>query len=557
MLGRATGPSAFLAAVAALSSCTCPGRQAGPPPERFVPAAVELALVVPEAGRAARELAALHAAVAGFPGGAELVQSRGTLAAQLGFDPLDPKALRDAGIEPRRGAAIASYPLPGRGAADPARLLVLPVGDAAKLDALFARIARDRLGAVQRASETRGTVSITTFATAPGATPALAYAVVERTALLAAGPLAAEVVAGAAARPPPESLAEAAPWKTARRALGDRYAAILFVPPGSRRLAGEWALKDGVALATSGGAEGVRLGAAVLLGDREASFRALAANGAAAGLVARLDPRAPLAGRFDGDFSALGRKLLPLLPARERARLAARGIDPQHDVLDLLAPGAAIALSLPPSLDLAAVSEEAVRADPLLVGHFEAVLPVRDAAAAAALSERIAPRRAVRAKPPRGGPRAVAANPGPSAPAATDPATWRVVTPSGEIAWTVDAEARRIVAAGGPPGALDALRARLGGAGPGFEPPTRASAAALQGGLGGAVLDPRKLVASVRALPDDAFGTGPSGFVVRSVVDRFLEPAARLAALSAEAELAPGALLVSLDVEMRAPGAAP
>lgn len=542
-----------LAAVVALSGCTCRGKQVGPPPERFVPATVDLALVVPEARRAARELAALHAAVAGFPGGPELVQARGALTAQLGFDPLDPSALEGAGIEPRGGVAIAGYAFPGRPAPGPATLLVLPVRDAARLDELFARVARDRLGAAQRSSEVRGAVAITIFAAAPGAPPALAYAVVERTALLAAGPLAVEVVAAAAARPAAESLAEAATWKTARRALADRYAAILFAPPGSRRLAGQWALKDGLAVATSGGADGARLGAAILLGDREPSFRALAAGGEAARLVARLDPRAPLAARFDGDFTALGRKLVPLLPARERARLAARGVDPQRDVFDLLAPGGAAALSLPPNLDLAAVSEDAVRADPLLVARFEAVLPVKDPAAAVALSEKLAPHRSARAKPPRGGPRGAAA----SGPAPGDPATWRIETPSGEIAWTVDAGAGRIVMAGGPAGSLDALRARLGGEGPGFDPPARRAAAALRGGLGGAVLDPRKLVASVRALPDDAFGTGPSGFVVRSVVDRFLEPAARLSAISLQAELAEGALLLELDVEAGPPGATP
>ena len=72
--------------------------------------------------------------------------------------------------------------------------------------------------------------------------------------------------------------------------------------------------------------------------------------------------------------------------------------------------------------------------------------------------------------------------------------------------------------------------------------------------MGGGVLDVQRLVASVRALPDDAFGTGPSGFVVRSVVDRFLEPAARLAAVSGSAQLAADALVVTVDVEAREGG---
>jgi hypothetical protein len=56
----------------------------------------------------------------------------------------------------------------------------------------------------------------------------------------------------------------------------------------------------------------------------------------------------------------------------------------------------------------------------------------------------------------------------------------------------------------------------------------------------------------VRSLPDEAFGTGPSGFVVRSVVDRFVDPAARLAAISIRADLADAALVVSVEVEAKA-----
>jgi hypothetical protein len=58
-----------------------------------------------------------------------------------------------------------------------------------------------------------------------------------------------------------------------------------------------------------------------------------------------------------------------------------------------------------------------------------------------------------------------------------------------------------------------------------------------------------RLVAAVRALPDEAFGGGPSAFVMRSLLERFLDPASRLAASSLRADLAEGALLLSLDVE--------
>src|SRR4051812_39200461 len=113
---------AALLAVALLLGCD--GGRRAPPPERFVPAAVRAAVVVPASGRAAEELAALHASVSGFPGAGDLAGARGALAAQLGFDPLDREALADAGVDPRRGAAVALLDRSGpRGEAGTATLV--------------------------------------------------------------------------------------------------------------------------------------------------------------------------------------------------------------------------------------------------------------------------------------------------------------------------------------------------------------------------------------------------------------------------------------------------
>ncbi|MGB8930536.1 MAG: hypothetical protein WCC48_04705, partial [Anaeromyxobacteraceae bacterium] len=79
---------------------------AGPPPERFVPADVVGAVVVPELRGAARSVAEFYLTAQDFPGTSDLSSLRASLSAQLGFDPLDLGALRDAGIDPRRGMAI-------------------------------------------------------------------------------------------------------------------------------------------------------------------------------------------------------------------------------------------------------------------------------------------------------------------------------------------------------------------------------------------------------------------------------------------------------------------
>ena len=309
--------------VTTLAILGCRGGRRGPPPERFVPAAIRAAIVVPETGRAARELADLHASVSGFPGAGELAGARGALAAQLGFDPLDQDALADAGVDPRRGAAVAVLDVTGPGG-EPgsATLVVLPAADAPKVERLLARIARDRLGATERSSETHGGVAAVVFRRPGSAAASLTYAVVEHTTLLTTHPSGPALVAGAAALGPAASLAEVPAWKLARAALGDRIAALAFVPAGSRLLRGMWAVADGLAIGVSAGPGRLLARAAVLLGAREPSFRALAADGNAAPLVARLDPAAPLAARWDGDFAALGRKLVPMLGARDRERLA-------------------------------------------------------------------------------------------------------------------------------------------------------------------------------------------------------------------------------------------
>jgi hypothetical protein len=521
---------------AALAIVGCPGGRRGPPPERFVPATARAVIVVPEARRAAEELAALHATVSRFPGAGELAGARGALATQLGFDPLDPDALADAGVDPRRGAAVAMLDGPPRGgaAAGSATLLVLPAADAPKLERLFARIARDRFGATERTPESQGGVAAVAFRSRAGGAAALTYAIVDRTALLTTHPSGPALVGEAAALAPAASLGEAPPWKLAQAAIGERAAAIAFVPAGSPLLRGAWPLADGVAFGVSGAPGRLVARTAILLGKREPSFRALAADGRAAALVERLDPAAPLVARWDGDFAALGKKLLPVVSARDRERLVRRGVDLERDLFGVLAPGGAVALSVPSQLALGGLTADAARADPLRAVEFEAILPVRAGADPGAAAERLARGLGLvrRGRAP-------------------DDGVVRIATPSGEIAWKVDGPGRRVLAAGGRPGKIDALVARLAGPEPGWKPPTPDAGEALSGGLGGGVLDMGRLVSAVRALPDEAFGTGPSGFVMRSLVERVVEPAARLTAVSLRADLAAGALVVAVDVEAR------
>lgn len=522
---------------AALAASTACRRSGGAPPERFLPATSGGVVVVPELRRAAQELGALQELAAAFPGSAQLPELRRSLAAQLGVDLLDPEGLAKVGIDPKRGLAVGVEP----GAGAPA-LVVLPVRDAGALRAFVKNVARSRLGAsgeeelpaagaapadraaprvlVHRGKEARLTV-------------ALGFGDADRTAVLSTGPGAPEAVRAALSLPPAECLAEAPTWRDLRKALGDRYAALfaLLPSPGVRL-----PLADPVALGFTAQAGALRLGALARLDPAAAAALAAARGSDAKARVHALAPEAPLVLRWDGDPAALGRLVVPRLPERDRRWLSEHGFDVQRDLFDVLAPGAAASVSLSPRLDVSDLSDIALRADPLRVISFELAAEVKDEQAAGKALARL-PALFAALEAPAGAVR----------PATADAAgrSGRIPTASGEIAWRLDGKRLRV--AGGPAGALDALLARKAG----FSAPTKDAAAALEGGAGGAVLVPRRLAASVRALPEEAFGTGPYGFVVRGIVDRYVEALETVEAVSVRAEVSGGALLVDARAEVK------
>lgn len=520
--------SLTIAVVSAVLVTGCGRCRPGPTtgPERFVPSDAPAVVIVPELARAAREATALHRAASAFPGMTGVAAGRDAIAAQLGLDPLDSESLEANGLDAGRGAAVA-WLLPGPGAPHRAgtQLLVLPVADAGKLDALLARLARERLGAAVRAEEDGAGLVVVTYRAAAGAPAALAWSLADGNALVVPGAGGPEAVAAAARRAREASLAGSAAYDRARRALGDDRAVILWTPPESPAIPRDWPLRGGVAAGLTGSEARVRAVVAVLLGEREAQVRPVAAEGGGgAALARRLDPRAAVVARFDGDPATLGRLALPFVPARERARFAALGLDLQRDLFDQALPGAAGAISLNPGLRVATLSEATFRADPLRAIRFEVAARLRDPAAAKAISARLAP---------GGGP------------------PWRIATAGGAFAWRIDGD--RLAVVGGDPDDLDRFVRRLDGDGDGYRPRSTTARAALEGGLGGAVVDPANLVAQARDLPASAFGTGPSGFVLRSFVDRVLEPAGRLTAVSVRTDLAEGALRVAVELEAPAP----
>jgi hypothetical protein len=531
---RKTGLVAVLAALAACGRC---GGAAGPSPERYVPANAVAAILVPEIRSAAGSLAEFYSTASDFPGTSELPALRASLSAQLGFDPFRIGSLREAGIDPRGGLAVAFLSPPG-GAPPGGRLtalLVLPVSNRAAADALVRRIAGERLGASERSVESIGAVQVAVYRQNAGSPPALSVGDGEGCFVLSAGPSGPAAVARALSLRLEDSVSASSAWKVALGAAGEDPAVIAFVPPGSPVLEGLWPVSDGAALSLSAEPGKLRARAVLLLGEREPSFLALTTDGGDRSPTAKLDPASTLVGRWDVDPAAFGQKAVPMVPGSARAWLALAGIELQRDLFDPLAPGGAASLSLAPRIDLTRLDAGSLRRDPLRLAQFEVILPVRDPARLVALSERIV---RLAGRRSRGG----------------EPYT--VPTASGEVAWVIDGE--WLVAAGGAKGRLPTLRARMGGEVGGYRAPTDTARRLLAtGGLGALVVDTQNFAASVRALPPEAFGTGPTGFVMRSLAERIVEPAARIEAASVRAELVPGALVMTLVLEPRPAEGAP
>ena len=523
----------FLAILAAstLLLASCGRKREYPPPERYVPADAPVAVIVPGVGAAARQAGALYRTIAQAPQAVPLAEAHAALKAQLGFDPFDPRGIEQAGVDPA-GAAAAAL-----GGPSPA-VLVLPVLDLARLDATLARLARDRLGAGERVSmQVRG-VEVVTFRREGKGPASLAYAAVGPHVLLASGAGAPEAVAGAATLPEDRSVWRSAAAGRAREALGPGWLATVLAPAGSPALADLRVARDGAAAGVK--AEAARVGVRLALplsAEREAWWKGLVATGTPdAGTAALLPADGALLARWGADPAEAARRLEPWYPPELRKAFAAQKLDPVTGLAPAFGPGAAASLALAPTFSFADFSSPRLdpkRVDPFGLFQIDAVIPVKDATVLRAFLVRLQ----------KSGPK-LSLKVVPRGPAA-EPTGWTLQWGKAQLGLAL-AGGRLLVAGGAP--RLAALEARAAGAA-GYPPPTPAAKEALTTGLGGAVLDVTNLARSVEALPGEAYGTGPNGVVMRSLVNRYLEPAGSVATVALRLDLVPGAVLVDLDVD--------
>lgn len=487
----------------------------------LLPAHPGAAVVTAPLGMVAQHLAALAERAASLPGGEQLGDSRRALAAQLGFDPLTRDGLLSAGFDPDRGAALALF----EGAQRPEWIAALPV---ARPDAFLATLQRLL---VERAGLTPAAQQGSTARIYEGRGRRLAVAVVRGFGLVAQTSDPKASVAEADSRPPEQALGGDPGLEAARKRLGAQDF-LAWAPAGSalpRRFLAR-TLPGDAALSLQGAREGIASRAVAQLPPPEAERARAALPGGGASLVELLPADAPLRGR------------LGIAPARLLESL--RGRPELGGVLDRLhgadaeafasvAPGVAVSLALAKGANLGLAIDYGF--DWRRRSPFETVQLV-------ALAEVTDRPRLIRALGKIG-----KALPALGARVDRHGEDFQVTYPAGRGArfGVREIEGKAIAyLMGGPLRPEDLRRTPRGGS---------PESAVLYADGGAALrIDFGRLAASLRELPQDAYGSGPQAYVSRSFVNQVIEPL-RTVRLTLAAEAWPDRLGASLDVELLNP----
>jgi hypothetical protein len=527
--------AAALLAAAALGACRCgrreplPSATPLPPPARWLPAAAEGAVVVPDLGALGDRLRALEGLkVAGF---AAQLQGFGTaqewvggFLGQVGLDLRSREALVAAGVDASRGAAAAWSP--------DGAVLAVAVQDAAKLEALLGKLARSRLGA----SAPVKSGALTTWSRADGA-PVLGLLQVEGAGLVASG-TAATRLEGWGRLPAEQSLARDAAFASACKRLGGTALAWARVPPGTRWGEPRAAEVPGMTAALRASADSLSVEVELDAVPAGWDAAALAAAGGAQPPFAALPRDAVAWAWYGGDPTRLKVLAETLLGERGRRALEAASVQLESGLLGSVHPGLAASLSVAPSIQFGAVPELDVRrTNPFRYVHVVGAARVKDAPAVERLLEvlpGVAPSFGARMERAQRAGRAVLLS----------------SYSQGEGLHLAVHEGR-VIAASPESRLLEAL----GGAGQagtqaGTGMPAPAQQEAQRWPLA-VVVDLHRLAAAVRALPGDAWG--PGGSFVKAGWVRWLDGTDDLSWVLAGARAQEGRLQLHLSLGLGRP----
>ncbi len=516
---------ALLSFVAGCSKCGESAKVSrATPVERVVPRGAVAVVMVPSLATAGQKLKLVEALkVSGF-----VAQLQGftdgkafgdALVGELGIDVRSGDELAKAGVDGARAAAVAVL-VTGH------VYLALPVSDAAKFHAAVETLAHRRLGAGASGEQKFGDITVKTLSVRQGEPARVGYVLAHGFALITDASGIGQLP-GLAALTESDALSGDRDYVTRLRAMPAERDVLAWIPTGSPALfRGPVSTVIAAASLTPAGLSVV---ADAAWKDDGSTFAALHPEKGVDEL-GFLPRDAFLVARLNGDPSKIGPWATRLFgPFLERA-FRDGGFDLKAEVLEQLKPGVALALSLSdrppmgsgmPSLDLR-------QTNPFSYAHLSGVAPLKSGDVAVPTLEKLI---------------AVAPKFGAQMELRTrDDGQKAVITTYAQGEGVHFAPKGDVVFFASPVQRLDALVKSDGKAG--------APVAGLTDDAFSMVIDLTRLAASVRELPDSAWGLG--GFAMKATTVRWLQATDDLKAIAVSASVKDKVVRVNATLKLGA-----
>ncbi|HVG59627.1 MAG TPA: hypothetical protein VNA24_13805 [Hyalangium sp.] len=520
-----------------LAGCSRCGKDSGPGPsgkpatvERFLPRTAQATIVVQDLGTLGEKLARFqNLKIASFLAQLQNSQSADSFVSsvmrQIGVDLRSRQAIEKAGIDPGKGAG-AAFLAPGQA------FSVLGVKDAKALEETFANLARNRLGAPDRAEEKAGGGTLVTFSRKGATTPQLGLLFVGDFVLVAPGTTVAQLVTFAS-QPSEKSLSEEPILAASLARLPKERDFHVYLPGGTQFV--HPGTVTGLTLTGYIEERAVTVRADAPWPDTQESLAPLVPKEGPE-LLGYLPADSFLIARYRGEPSTLGGVWPYIVGPYVTRAVQQSNFDLKGEVLDNLQSGIAMGMALAPTAQFGSGIPELDirRTSPFRYVQLVAVAEAKDAAKARATLERvpgIANNFGAQVKP-------------------EDVNGQRVYLTSyraGEGAHFAEVGGKLVLAA--PRSRLDAALTSLAGK-PGENPVAEDLRGTVKDPVLGVVLDLRKLSDAVKNLPSEAWGVG--GFAIRATVLRWLEATDDLRAVTFSLSQKERALQAEISLKLTA-----
>ena len=460
--------------------------------ERVLPKGAVGVVIVPALANAGQKLqiiealkvTAFAAQLKGFDDGKAFADA---LVSELGIDVRSAEALEKAGVDGTRSAAIAAL-VTGHA------YVALPVKDEKKLHAALQTLATRRLGATTMGERHFGELTVKTFSST--ALPKLAYVLSNGYALVTDG-AGVDKLPGLGAMTESDSLASDKRYASELEKLPQERDVVVYLPTGTPLLvqAPFSAVTGSISLTASG----LTVTANASWKGDPAQLAALEPQPSQKSLLGYLPGDAFLVTRYSGDASKLASWARQMLGPNLSRVFDEAGFDVKTQVLEQLQPGAVAALSLSerPPMDKGMPSLDLRQTNPFTYAHLSGAAGMKKPAEVVPTLEKIAA-----LAPKFGAEMSLRERPDGQKAMITTYAQGEGVhfAPKGDLMFFASPVQR-----------LDAL-VKSDGAG----------TLSLEGNDALAVsIDLNKLSASVRSLPESAWGLG--GFAIKATTVRWLD----------------------------------